>query len=154
MTPQKRGHWLRRSIIFGTVDLVLVVLLVRWTNYHVSHVISRQATVKGVVAQVGARIPGRVAEVLVQPNQRVHKGDVLARLDDEQLKAALESAVAALARAKTDYDVGLKQLNFDREHLHLEVVLKDAAVRAAASQVNTAKALASNGPANASGSIP
>jgi membrane fusion protein (multidrug efflux system) len=142
MTPQKRGHWLRRSIIFGTVSLVLVVLLVRWTNYHVSHVISRQATVKGVVAQVGARIPGRVAEVLVQPNQRVHKGDVLARLDDEQVKAALENAVAALAKAKTDYDIGLKQLNFDREHLNLDVTLKDACVRASTAEVTTAKALA------------
>ena len=41
------------------------------------------AYVNGHVTFVAARVPGQVSRVLVDDNNRVHKGDVLVELDPE-----------------------------------------------------------------------
>ncbi|NWG44971.1 MAG: efflux RND transporter periplasmic adaptor subunit [Alphaproteobacteria bacterium] len=50
--------------------------------------------------EVGAEISGLIAEVLVDYNDRVTEGQVLARLDTEQLEARVLSARANLAQAR------------------------------------------------------
>ena len=142
LTPQHRGRWWRRTLVFATISIVIAILLVRWADYRISHVVARQAVVKGVVSQVGARIAGRVAEVMVQPNQRVRKGDILAQLDDLHFKATVESAQADLAKANAEYEVAIKELQFDRDRLTLEASLKERQVSAAAADVNVAEAQA------------
>ncbi len=51
-------------------------------------------------AEVRFTVPGEVAEVLVQPNQRVEAGEVIARLDPLYADAAVRQAEAALAVAQ------------------------------------------------------
>lgn len=60
-------------------------------------------------AAVGSKIAGRIMEIRADQNDRVQKGQVLAILDDSELKsqvevasAALQTAQATLARVKTD----------------------------------------------------
>ena len=53
---------------------------------------------------ISANIPGRVQEVAVRDNQRVHKGDVLFRLDDASLRIAVEEASAQLASARLEVE--------------------------------------------------
>ncbi len=50
-------------------------------------------------ATVAAKITGRVAEMLVEEGMRVEKGQVLARLDDAEARAALRAAEAQRAVA-------------------------------------------------------
>ncbi|HYW92302.1 MAG TPA: efflux RND transporter periplasmic adaptor subunit [Gammaproteobacteria bacterium] len=50
--------------------------------------------------QVGAEISGRIAAVDADYNDHVHKGQVLARLDTEQLEAQVRQAQASLASAR------------------------------------------------------
>ncbi|MBC8077808.1 MAG: biotin/lipoyl-binding protein, partial [Chloroflexales bacterium] len=50
--------------------------------------------------------PDTVAEILVQPGQRVERGTALARLDDAELKLRLDQARATLAQA----EAGLRKL--------------------------------------------
>lgn len=62
--------------------------------------------VNGVLAanvevNVVPKVPGKVAQVLVDMGDRVNKGDVLIRLDDAELQAQLKQAQAGLAMAKT-----------------------------------------------------
>ena len=52
------------------------------------------------VVQVGAEINGRVDRVLVDFNDRVKKGQVLARIDTDQLQARLQQARAHLVAAR------------------------------------------------------
>jgi membrane fusion protein (multidrug efflux system) len=54
------------------------------------------------VHAVGARVAGNVIEVLVQENQRVKKGDLLARLDPRDYEAQVKAAEASYARAHRD----------------------------------------------------
>jgi membrane fusion protein (multidrug efflux system) len=49
---------------------------------------------------IAPRVPGYIAEVLVTDNQPVKAGQVLARIDDRDLKAALDQAVADRAGAE------------------------------------------------------
>lgn len=45
-------------------------------------------------------VPGQVAEVLVEPGQKVKAGDIIARLDDDVEKIAVQSAKVALEGAQ------------------------------------------------------
>jgi HlyD family secretion protein len=58
-----------------------------------------QGEVEAAQVDVSAKIPGRVAEVLVDVGQRVKKGDTLARLASPEIGAKLDQATAARAAA-------------------------------------------------------
>ena len=51
-------------------------------------------------ATVSSKVTGKVLEVFVEEGKPVHKGQVLARLDDSQMRAALAVAEAQLATAR------------------------------------------------------
>jgi HlyD family secretion protein len=103
--------------------------------------------------QVGAEISGRIATVLVDYNDDVKAGQVLARFDREALLAQQAQALAALAAARSS----LEQAKTDRDHtsadfarvdkLHKDGALSDtdfdnaqAAARLAAQRVSAADA--------------
>src|SRR5262245_48302484 len=52
-------------------------------------------------ATVSAKITGKVVEVMIEEGQRVNEGDVLARLDDTDVKAQLVLAQAQLTAARS-----------------------------------------------------
>jgi HlyD family secretion protein len=58
-----------------------------------------QGEVEAAQADVSTKIPGRVAEVLVDVGQKVKKGDTLARLASPEIGAKLDQASAARAAA-------------------------------------------------------
>ncbi len=61
---------------------------------------SGKADVEGGIIQVAARTAGVVREVYVQEGASVRKGQVLARLEDDQPRLAAQTAAANLAQAK------------------------------------------------------
>lgn len=77
----------------------------------------RTLTYSGVVrprieSAVGFRVAGKIVERRVNAGDRVEPGQVIARLDDTDLKLAESSARAALAAARTRRDVAIE--NFAR----------------------------------------
>ena len=60
------------------------------------------AYVQADMVAVSSRVAGQVADVPAGDNQRVRKGDVLARLDDRDLQAAQAQAGADVAAAEAD----------------------------------------------------
>jgi RND family efflux transporter MFP subunit len=65
-----------------------------------------------VESAMGFRVAGKIVERLVNVGDRVEVGQVIARLDDTDLKLAESSARAALAAARTRRDVAIE--NFAR----------------------------------------
>ncbi len=64
-------------------------------------VISATGTLKGMnTVEVGAEVSGRITRVSVDFNDQVKKGQVLAEVDPEQLKAAHEEAKAQVSAAQ------------------------------------------------------
>lgn len=51
-----------------------------------------------------AKVNGSISEVLVQEGSSVREGDILARIEADDYRIALDSAVAAFKRAKADYE--------------------------------------------------
>ncbi len=60
------------------------------------------AYVNGHVTFVAARVSGQIARVLVDDNNRVHKGDILAQLDKEPFQDAVATKRAAVGVAQAD----------------------------------------------------
>ncbi len=73
------------------------------TRRDLSAVVTATGTIKAMVGaevRVGARIPGRVEQLAVQVGDRVKAGQVIARLEQDDLRAAVEKARADLAAAE------------------------------------------------------
>src|SRR5689334_15129824 len=63
---------------------------------------TNDAYVKADSTTIAPRISGYVAEVLVEDNQPVKAGQVLARIDPRDLQTALDQATADVANAQAD----------------------------------------------------
>lgn len=59
---------------------------------------------RGGEIRISTSTPGRVAEVAVRVNDRVHAGDLLVRLEDDELRARTLAADAELAVRRRDRD--------------------------------------------------
>ena len=99
-----------------------------------------KADVEGGVIQVAARTAGVVQDVLVQEGDDVKKGQILARLEDEQPRLAAEEAAAELRQAKAQ--VALLQVQVTtakREFARFQPLIeKDFAVRQQVDQAQDA----------------
>jgi macrolide-specific efflux system membrane fusion protein len=93
-----------------------------------SATVTATGTIKAMVGaevKVGSRIPGRVEELAVQVGDRVKTGQVIARLEQDDLRAAVEKARADLAAAEA------KLATIKNGARTQEVQTADAAVRQA-----------------------
>jgi len=88
---------------------IAVVFGIPWIKLMLTTVSTDDAYVNGHVTFVAARVPGQVSKVLVDDNNRVHRGDLLVELDPEPYevivavkKAAVDTAKADLAAAKAN----------------------------------------------------
>ncbi len=70
--------------------------------YRQTHISTDDAFIEGRIHPVSARIQGTVAEVLVEDNQPVKKGELLLRIDPEPYLLRVEAAASALAAAESD----------------------------------------------------
>jgi membrane fusion protein, multidrug efflux system len=99
----------KRTILAGVLGVaVLAALLVfgiPWVEAMFSTVSTDDAYVNGHVTFVAPRVAGQVSRVLVDDNNRVRKGDLLAALDKEPYQVALAEKQAGVDTAKTDLQV-------------------------------------------------
>ncbi len=81
------------------VALAAVVMLLSGCPRGVGGTLSVTGQIEGVTADAGSKVGGRVAEVLVREGDPVKAGDVLVRIEDAEVAAALAAARAKLAQA-------------------------------------------------------
>src|ERR1700760_191804 len=86
----------RLFIILGAVLAVLLVVLgVRWWLFARAHESTDDAYVVSHVSNVSARVNGTVSSVLVDENQIVKQGQILASIDPRDYQVQVEKAAAA-----------------------------------------------------------
>ena len=90
----------RRMLMLGGFA-VLAAVVGLFLYYH-NRETTDDAQVDGHITPIASKVYGRVAEVLVQDNQAVKAGQVLAKLDPRDFQAALDQAKAQLALAESD----------------------------------------------------
>jgi membrane fusion protein, multidrug efflux system len=93
--------------VLGAAVIAAAVYGIPWIRFMLSTASTDDAFVNGHVTFVAPRVHGEVARVLVDDNNRVHKGDLLVELDKEPFrdtvavkKAAVDTAEADLEAAK------------------------------------------------------
>src|SRR6201988_5217256 len=89
----------------GLAVLVLAAIWVfgvPWIRLTLNTVSTDDAYVNGHVTFVAARVSGQIAHVLVDDNNRIHKGDLLAQLDKEPFEDAVAVKKAAVETANAD----------------------------------------------------
>jgi membrane fusion protein (multidrug efflux system) len=91
----------RRVIIVAVLaTLALIAIGLWWHSTYYQD--TDDAQINGHLIQVSARVAGHVAKVDVEENQVVKAGDVIAELDPNDYKVAVENAEAALASAQAN----------------------------------------------------
>lgn len=122
--PSHRKKWI---IVAGVAFAAVVAAAVAFTDRRVAVVVTEARPAAGAGARpilnasgyvtprrratVASKITGRVAQVLVEEGMVVRAGDVLARLDDAEARAAFDSARAdrdAAASAVPEVEVDLR----------------------------------------------
>ena len=117
-TPTNRERPARRPariIAIATVILLTIAAVaigIPWGYYRSQNVVLGEATIKGLVTKIGARIEGRIKSIEVEVGQLVSKRQVLLRLEDSHLVAALEGAQSELESATQELEnerMGIEQ---------------------------------------------
>jgi membrane fusion protein (multidrug efflux system) len=90
------------GVLAALVLATIGIFGVPWIQLILNTVSTDDAYVNGHVTFVAARVGGQIARVLVDDNNRVHKGDLLAQLDKEPYQDALAVKRAAVDAAKAD----------------------------------------------------
>ncbi|HET6605762.1 MAG TPA: HlyD family secretion protein [Rhodopila sp.] len=96
----------KRKLLAGALGVaVLAVVLIfgiPWVEETLNTVSTDDAFVNGHVTFVAPRVAGQISRVLVDDNNRVHKGDLLAELDKEPYRVAVSEKQAAVDTANAD----------------------------------------------------
>ncbi len=118
--PPPRKHGVNPVTVFTLFVLVVVAALFAW------HMVAdrftpftAKARVKTYTIPIAAQISAYVKEILIVPNERVEKGQLLVQLDRKPFELAVRSARAALAKA--GQDVGALTASVESAAAHLEV---------------------------------
>lgn len=90
------------TVILGIAALAAAGWAVLYPVLPTTEVRSTDAFIHGGVAEVGARFDGRVAQLHVDPGDRVSIGDLLVDLEKNHLEAELAAARAGLALAEAE----------------------------------------------------
>jgi multidrug resistance efflux pump len=120
------------TVLAAVVALAIALPIALWARYQTTHVVSRNAQVKGTITHVGAQLDGVVTGVEVEAGQRVIAGQTLARFEDRQLQAAVQRAQSRLDKATRELEV--ERLAIVQERRLLAGRVTEAAARAAAAR--------------------
>jgi membrane fusion protein, multidrug efflux system len=103
-SPKPGSKKIPQGLILAAVGVGAIASSVfgyRWWHYAATHESTDDAYVAGQVHQISSRIPGTVTEVEVNDNQQVKSGELLVKLDPNDLKVGVEKAEAALLTAQS-----------------------------------------------------
>ncbi len=96
----------KQKLLIGGLGVVVLAaalwLGIPWVRMTLNTVSTDDAYVNGHVTFVAARVRGQVSRVLVDDNNRVHKGDLLVELDKEPFQDAVAVSQAAVDTAEAD----------------------------------------------------
>ena|SRR5215469_14345116 len=118
-------------VALALAAIVIFTVTRNWNAWEGAHAAqeTNDAYVRGDLTPLSTKVAGIVRDVNVGDYQQVHKGDVLVQLEDDDFKAQVAQATAAVAAAKASIENNRRQL-----------ALQQAKIQRAAAGVDQAKA--------------
>ena len=101
--PERRERSAKRYVVFAVLVAFLIaggVFLGREIHFYAHHEETDDAQVEAHIDPVLARVPGYVATIRVDDNEKVNAGDLLLTIDPGDLTTKVQTAEAALANAQ------------------------------------------------------
>jgi len=133
------------AVLGGAVYLVWRVFFA--TSHGADNVITLSGRIEGDASALAAKLSGRIAEVRVREGDAVNAGDIIAVLDDEQIRAREDQARAAVVDAESKAQAARAQIPVLQEQLRQSQLLAEQAridasgrVRQAEGEVTAAEA--------------
>jgi membrane fusion protein, multidrug efflux system len=109
LPPPVRPSARRRRLLIGALGALVVAAILAFGIPYIHRTLTTVSTddayVNGHVTFVAPRVAGQVARVLVDDNNRVRKGDLIAALDKEPYEIAVAEQKAAVDTANADLQV-------------------------------------------------
>jgi multidrug resistance efflux pump len=136
-----KAHGKPPVVRITVICLVLLMTLaafaigIPWVRYRCNNIVLREAAVRGAMTKIGSRIDGRIESVAVQPGQRVTKGQVLLRMEDSHLQAALKRARGDLQSATLELENEKLSIAQARRRFTFEVERAKAGIKKASSEL-------------------
>ncbi len=140
--PRRRSRLVTRIGVVGVVGLLTIgafAIAIPWCSYRYRHVVLSEAVIKGTITKIGGRIEGRIKSIEAVSGQRVSKGEVLLRLEDRHLQAALDHARAELKSAIKELESEKMGIEQSRRRLSFEVERLNGARKKAAGELEAQK---------------
>lgn len=151
-------------VVALAVLLVALLAGIPWFIGVLHSVSTDDAYVNGHVTLVAPRVAGQVVRVLVDDNNRVHKGDLLVQLDREPYQVAVDIAQAAVTAANADLVAAqaqarategqVRSARFALEHAIEDVDNQVALLKAKAATLASQKATLANAQAQYDRALP
>jgi membrane fusion protein (multidrug efflux system) len=132
----QRVPWLRRPLLVAAVAVVVATGGALYIASPKRSVSTDNAYLQADSSIVAPKVRGLVAAILVQHDQRVHRGDPLVRIDAEEFDARVASASADLQNARASVQAAQAAL----VALAAEERLADSNVRAAQTSIRSSDA--------------
>jgi membrane fusion protein (multidrug efflux system) len=132
--PTSQRPWLKYAtpiVVLLLAALIIVAITLNWNAWEGGRIeqVTDDATVRGDLTPLSTKVAGIVRDVKVSDYQKVQAGDLLVELEDDDYKAQLAQASAAVEAAKAAIENNRKQ----RE-------LQDARIDRALAGIDQAKA--------------
>ncbi len=145
ITQPARAPRLRRLAVAGGIGFAALAALGGWQAYRAWHVgapgvIAVSGRIEGDDSAVGAKVSGRIREITVREGDRVEAGQVIATLDDQQVRAREQQAEAAVRQAEARVRLAQHQITVLNEQLRQNEFGVDQARADADGRVSEAEA--------------
>ena len=115
--PRSPSKISRTKIIVAALAAIAVGGGGAYAMSHIGRVETDDAQIEGDIVNVSARIPGRVAKLLVKDDQVVEAGQTLVELDGDQLAAQRDAARADLMAARAALEAARAQLSLTEKNV-------------------------------------
>ena len=143
--PAKRRRPPLWVLIAGCIVVVIALVLgIRYLAYATAHQTTDDARVDADVVTVTSKIQERVAQIYVDTNQPVHKGQVIVKLDDTDEVAALQQAQAALNAQRANATAAQANVALTRAQVAAQSTQGTGGITAARSGIANAQAQATS----------
>jgi len=112
----------------------------RWWQYASSHESTDNTIVAGHIHQVSSRINGTVADVLVNDNQLVQKGQLLVKLDPRDYQNKVQQVQASLLAAQRQANAAQASVNLASQNAAASTTQAQGNISSAVATISTAAA--------------
>jgi membrane fusion protein (multidrug efflux system) len=140
-TASPSSHRFALALLAAAVTTTAAWSAYRWWDYARTWVKTDNAYVATHIHQISSRVTGTVSEALVEENQIVAAGQVLARLDVRDFEVRRQQALAQLAQAQAQVQQAQARIAQARS----EVTREQAHTTKAQQDLERAKALSQHG---------